>query len=103
MAWSDGAIRLIGADSSKVVHQVDTGITEKPICCLGWGVNIIIGKQNLPEHQASGDQQAIDTLLKWWSHADVHDGRADLPRDLTLIDIDSSLPKLSTLPSTAAG
>ena len=103
MAWSDGAIRLIGADSSKVVHQVNTGITEKSICCLGWGFNFTIGRQSLPEHEASGDQQAIEAILKRWPHADAQDGRTDLPRDLTLIDIDSSLPKLGVLPSATAG
>jgi anaphase-promoting complex subunit 4 len=93
----------MGADSSKVVHQVNTGITEKSICCLGWGVNFTLGRQNLSECQASSDQQSIDAILKRWPRADAHDGRADLPRDLTLIDIDASLPKLSILPSAAAG
>ena len=40
VAWSDNAVRLINADSSKVVHQIDVAIgRDSTLSVLSWSVN----------------------------------------------------------------
>jgi anaphase-promoting complex subunit 4 len=98
VAWSDGIVRLVGAESSKTVHQIAigphgaTGIT-----CLGW-VSNSTGKRNTefgPIKDRSSWQNLFEETLDGTGDGDT----LDLPRDLTLIDIESSLPKLSVLPA----
>lgn len=77
---------------------------EKPakVTCLGWGTNFTdsaAAQRNLEE--AAG-QLTIDDMLS----TDIGPSKAaaflkaDLPRELALLDAESSLPKLSTLPGT---
>jgi anaphase-promoting complex subunit 4 len=99
-AGSDGSIRLLGAESSKVVHRiaVDTkGLGPTSVTCLGWVSNIIRNKANWDLSQLkaisrkTGPEGGLDK--------EEDESSLDLPRDLSLIDIETSLPKLSPLPS----
>jgi anaphase-promoting complex subunit 4 len=96
VAWSDGVVRLVGAESSKNVHQIAigphgaTGIT-----CLGWASNFT-GKRSTgvgPVKDGSSWQNVFEEAFGGAGDRDT----LDLPRDLTLIDIEPSLPKLSIL------
>lgn len=98
MGWSDGVVRLVGAESSKNVHQIAigphgaTGIT-----CLGWASSFT-GKRSTgvgPVKDGSSWQNIFEEALDGAGEREI----VDLPRDLTLIDIESSLPKLSVLPA----
>jgi anaphase-promoting complex subunit 4 len=98
IGWSDGVVRLVGAESSKNVHQIAIGAQESAsITCLGWVSN------------STGKKKAGSGMVKDGSSwKDILEGRLDeqeggssldLPRDLSLIDIESSMPKLSALPT----
>lgn len=81
----------MGAESSKIVHHFSTGNEISNVTCMGWSTNITNRsnsslKQKKPEGSwdsilVSGD---VDRIL-------------DLPQDLSLIDVETSLPKLSVL------
>jgi len=96
VAWSDGVVRLIGAESSKNVHQIATSVGRLgEITCLGWGANF-----------TSKKSKAIRNIRGVFSWKEILERRLDegedenpldLPRDLSLIDVESSLPKLSVL------
>jgi anaphase-promoting complex subunit 4 len=89
IAWSDGNVRLVGAESSKTVHQIQTDTQEASgITCLGWVSNCT------SKRPRAGSWK--DTMKEKW---DEYEQKTllDLPRDLALIDIESSMPKLSVL------
>jgi anaphase-promoting complex subunit 4 len=96
IAWSDGTVRLIGAESNKTVHQITVSEEEDTeVTCLAWTTYSAASK-------SLGD---ILAEAGPWKDATVGGlkGKSaqllDLPRDLAAIDIESSLPKLSVLPS----
>lgn len=115
VACGDGSIRLISSYSGKTVHHYPAGQQEgdassqegKPpakITCLGWGVNFTDSKAAQRHLQSAGGQLSVEDLLS----PDMQPSKAaaymkaDLPRELALLDIESSLPKLSTLPGTGS-
>lgn len=89
-------MRLIRADNSKVIHQVGlSALSEHEISCLGWGINLT---------GVANERRRIpalpDLFLDDSKETDVSpDALLDLPRELALLDIESSLPRLSVLPS----
>lgn len=98
MAWSDGIVRLVGAESSKTVHQIATGPHGATgITCLGW-VSISTGTRRT-ELGPSKDRSSLQSLFEERLDGAEDQDTLDLPRDLTLIDIESSLSKLSILPA----
>lgn len=115
VACGDGSIRIISAYSGKTVHHYpayegpkdDTstsGQKSPKVACLGWGVNFTDTKAAQRHLHESAGQISIEDLLT----PSVHSSKAvallktDLPRELSMLDIESSLPKLSTLPATGA-
>jgi anaphase-promoting complex subunit 4 len=99
IAWSDGSVRLVGAGSSKIVHQFTAGENISGVTCLGWATNLT---------RKSASSVSPDQDFDSWGTFLTEDGifsdektPLDLPRDLSLIDIETSLPKLSVL--AAAG
>ncbi|KAL4913499.1 anaphase-promoting complex, cyclosome, subunit 4-domain-containing protein [Aspergillus aurantiobrunneus] len=102
VACADSTIRIISAYSGKTVHHYQGGPQDLNVTCLGWGVNFTDSKVAQRQlHEAAG-QLSVEDLLS----LDVQPSKtaallkADLPRELALLDIESSLPRLSTLPST---
>jgi anaphase-promoting complex subunit 4 len=106
-------IRIISSYSGKTVHQYSTRQEQEEssslnkvakITCLGWGVNITDSKTADRRLQSTDGQISAEDLLA----PDIHPSKAmslikaDLPRELALLDIESSLPKLSTLPGTGS-
>lgn len=96
IAWSDVTVRLIGAESNKTVHQITVSEEEDTeVTCLAWTTYSAASK-------SLGD---ILAEAGPWKDATVGGLKGknaqllDLPRDLAAIDIESSLPKLSVLPS----
>lgn len=97
IAWSDGSVRLIGAESSKIVHQFSTSEQGSGITCMGWG-STLTGK-------SSKSEKSDATWEELLGGEEVRPGNKvplDLPRDLALIDIERSLPKLSVLAAGGA-
>lgn len=123
VACADNTIRIISSYSGKTVHhypayqQLQQGAgdededenpaaTAQPakVTCLGWGINFTDSKgAQRYLHDAAGQISVQDLLAP-----DVHPSKAaallkaDLPRELALLDVESSLPKLSTLPATGS-
>lgn len=114
VACADGTIRIINSYSGKTVHhypvsspQGDTsaaGPDKQPakITCLGWGVNFTDTKSAQRHLDDAAGQLTIDDLMSPNTHPSKAASllKADLPRELASLDIESSLPKLSTLPGT---
>ncbi|KAH8434213.1 putative anaphase-promoting complex component Cut20/Apc4 [Aspergillus melleus] len=108
VACADNTIRVISSYSGKTVHHYPAyqapGDSAQPIkvTCLGWGVNFTDSKSAQRNLQEAAGHITIEDLLT----PNVHPSkaaavlRADLPRELALLDIETSLPKLSTLPAT---
>ncbi|KFY06687.1 hypothetical protein V492_07831, partial [Pseudogymnoascus sp. VKM F-4246] len=97
IAWSDGTVRLIGAESNKTVHQITVSEEEDTeVTCLAWTSYSAVSK-------SLGDILSdAGSLWKDAAGGGLKGNKAqllDLPRDLAAIDIESSLPKLSVLPS----
>ncbi|KAF7628614.1 putative anaphase-promoting complex component Cut20/Apc4 [Aspergillus flavus] len=110
VACADNTIRIISAYSGKIVHhypvyeeQSDADRSVK-VTCLGWGVNFTDSQVAQQQLKEAAGQISVEDLLS----SDVHPSKAaallkaDLPRELALLDIESSLPKLSTLPATGS-
>jgi anaphase-promoting complex subunit 4 len=70
--------------------------------CLGWGVNFTDSKAAQRHLHESAGQISVDDLLAPGIHPSKAAAvlKADLPRELALLDVEGSLPKLSTLPAT---
>ncbi|KAG9244129.1 anaphase-promoting complex, cyclosome, subunit 4-domain-containing protein [Calycina marina] len=94
IAWSDGWVRLVGADSSKIVHQFCVGDDIDGITCIGWASNFTSSKAILKDGEGPKSWDEI-----FGQDDDFSDKKSglDLPRDLSLIDIEVSMPKLSIL------
>ncbi|PGH15908.1 hypothetical protein AJ79_02075 [Helicocarpus griseus UAMH5409] len=118
---SDNIIRILSAYSGKTVHQLSCGpslaspsatvaLASSPsstagpvacVSCLGWGMNFTDGKSALKSLQDADGRLTVDNLLSTEMQlSKIAQLKADLPRELAMLDMERSLPKLSTLPST---
>ena len=86
-------MRLVGAESSKIVHQFTTGDQVSGVTCIGW-------VSNLTRNKASSKKEA-ESWQNFLAEDDILSEKTplDLPRDLSMIDIETSLPRLSVLPA----
>lgn len=95
VAWSNGSVSLYATETSKTVHQVEVISPDSAdkITCLGWASNSTL--------KSTESAKVNDSPSSWKDLLEDHDDLTilDLPRDLSLIDIESSLPKLSAIPS----
>lgn len=103
LACTDNHVRLISAFSGKTVHELPTRpqLLGPKTTCLGWAVNFTNNTATQRQLNDAGDDISLDDLLGL--NADIPTllkSKANLPRELTLIDMETSLPKLSTLPAT---
>ncbi|KAE8350137.1 anaphase-promoting complex component Cut20/Apc4 [Aspergillus coremiiformis] len=110
VACADNTIRIVSAYSGKTVHHYPAyqvqrdGDRSVRVTCLGWGVNFTDSKAAQRHLEEATGQISVEDLLS----PDVHPSKAaallkaDLPRELALLDVESSLPKLSTLPATGS-
>lgn len=109
VGWSDGHVRLMGLENNKAVHHIRVSEdTSSKITHIGWSCNIP-GK---PETRGRGQgQKSANSARSWrdavseeFSTGDKPDfDPIDLPRELTFLEIDASLPKISPLPAGSAG
>ncbi|KAJ6137253.1 Anaphase-promoting complex subunit 4 [Penicillium samsonianum] len=113
VACGDGSLRIISSYTGKTVHHYQTyqqneehaSSTESPApkaTCVGWGANFTDSKAAQRHLHESAGQVSVDDLLApgVYPSKAATTLKADLPRELVLLDIESSLPKLSTLPAT---
>lgn len=103
VSCTDSNIRLISAFSGKTVHRLPTApqSSSTKTSCLGWAVNFTNSTAIQRQLNDAGDEVSLDDLLRLNIEIPtLLKSKANLPRELTLIDIETSLPKLSTLPAT---
>ncbi|KAI2791078.1 hypothetical protein POX_c03933 [Penicillium oxalicum] len=110
VACGDGSVRILSAYSGKTVHhyhsqeQKDDEPPLSKVTCLGWGINFTDSKAAQKHLQNAAGHISVDDLLSSGLNPSKAAAilKADLPRELALLDIESSLPKLSVLPATGA-
>ena len=103
VACTDRKIRLISAFSGKTVHQLETlpQAFNAEVSCLAWTANFTDVATTQRQLDEAGEHVVLDDLFSL--NADIPTllkAKANLPRELMSIDVESSLPKLSTLPAT---
>jgi anaphase-promoting complex subunit 4 len=77
------------------VHQFTTGDQVAGVTCLGWATNL--ASKSTSSMSAGQNHGSWGTFLTDDGLLDEEKMPLDLPRDLSLIDIETSLPKLSVL------
>lgn len=111
VACADNTVRIISSYSGKTVHhyhayqpQDEESTPSVKVTCLSWGVNFTDSKVAQRHLQDATGQVSIEDLLSPDANPSTAAAllKADLPRELALLDIEHSLPKLSTLPATGS-
>lgn len=107
IAGSDSTVRLVNVFSSKIVHQLASAAGKsgddmvREISNLSWSPCFANGTTTQRQLDAAGDDVSLDDLLGFSPQvSSLLKIKADLPRALGELDVESSLPKLATLPST---
>ena len=101
IAGSDNHIRLLGAHNGKIAHDLPCGPPQgredASISCVAWGPHVTESKDTIESWLRLPDDSKSVGCAPGKAFPTIS---ADLPRDLALLDIERSLPKLSVLPST---
>lgn len=80
------------------MHQIDCSAhSDSQICCLGWGVNFADIAAVRTQAEKAGSE--VDDLLSQTANVNESHILPDLPRDLAFLDIERTLPRLSSLSS----
>ena len=99
-AYDNISLTLTNAHTGKIVHQIDcSAYSKSQICCLGWGISFMDGNKVGLDLDKLKDKLTLDDMISQNSQMKSMDTVPDLPLDLALLDIESSLPKLSPLSS----
>ncbi|KAK6218723.1 hypothetical protein LQW54_002646 [Pestalotiopsis sp. IQ-011] len=97
VGWSDGVVRLMGLEGSKAVHLISVCQAGKAkITCIGWARNRT-GRRG-PQPAKPGTPW--ETLSLDGLKISENDKKSDLPRELTFLEVETALPKLSPLPAS---
>ncbi|KAI0549467.1 anaphase-promoting complex, cyclosome, subunit 4-domain-containing protein [Xylaria curta] len=98
VGWSDGVVRLMGLETNKAVHQMAICEGGKfKITSIGWAQNLA-GKR--PASTAQSSSRTWEQLASQGLDLSKKKPAADLPRELTFLEIETALPKLSPLPAS---
>ncbi|KAK6822583.1 anaphase-promoting complex component Cut20/Apc4 [Apiospora arundinis] len=100
VGWSDGCVRLLGLENNKAIHQIpvcEAG-SSRAITYIGWA-------QNLTGRRSSQATESVTAALQGLSldgdrDESDHKEVLDLPRELTFLEIETALPKISPLPAS---
>lgn len=96
--WSDGVVRLMGLETNKAVHQMPICEAGKSrITCIGWGRNNS-GKR--PDSASTASSLPLEDVLSTGLFPSGKKPIVDLPRELTFLEVETALPKLSPLPAS---
>lgn len=98
VGWSDGVVRLMGLENNKAAHHIPVcEKSETSITHIGWASSTISSKKSKP---ASG--RLAESTFDDWAHLEDQ-LPANLPLQLTFLEVDTALPKISPLPTSNAG
>ncbi|KAL2024645.1 hypothetical protein VTK56DRAFT_6846 [Thermocarpiscus australiensis] len=106
--WSDGVVRLMGLESSKAVHHIRvcesavaaSGGAPSKIQFIAWSRNVT-GDGSRRRRRARRDQLGASPETRRMMLLDGDrrgDLELDLPHELTFLEVETALPKLSPLP-----
>lgn len=88
-------MRLMGLESSKAVHQMAVcDPTQSKITCIGWARNNAGKRSNIRENPSIPAWKEVAS--RKFDPGDMRIA-GDLPRDLTFLEIETALPKISPL------
>ncbi|KAI0402606.1 anaphase-promoting complex, cyclosome, subunit 4-domain-containing protein [Xylaria palmicola] len=104
VGWSDGVVRLMGLETNKAVHQMTVCGPGRPgrpgkssITSISWAQNLA-GKH--PASAARPSARTWEQLTTQGLDMATKKPVAYLPRELTFLEIETALPKLSPLPAS---
>ncbi|KAF6806842.1 anaphase-promoting complex component cut20 apc4 [Colletotrichum sojae] len=103
VGWSDGYVRLMGLESNKAAHHIRVcgdAATASSITHIGWSQNKVGRAQSKP---LQADPRPWNKLMSEELDLPGKPTPLDLPRELTFLEVDSALPKISPLPTSSAG
>ena len=93
-------ISLISAQTGKAIHHIDTtSFSASAISCIGWGVTFTQGKALATRLRDSTANVTVDDVISRNPKILSLEHVPDLPNDLTFIEIEGNLPRLSPLSS----
>ena len=82
------------------MHQIDCSAhSGAQICCLGWGVNFADILAVRTQAERVDGEVNLDDLLSQTANVKESQILADLPRNLAFLDVEGTLPRLSSLSS----
>ncbi|KAI1213345.1 anaphase-promoting complex, cyclosome, subunit 4-domain-containing protein [Annulohypoxylon truncatum] len=98
VGWSDGVVRLMGLETNKAVHQMSICEAGKSrITCIGWGRN---NAGRRPNSASMASSLPLEDVLTTGLFPSGKRPVVDLPRELTFLEVETALPKLSPLPAS---
>ncbi|KFG80853.1 putative anaphase-promoting complex component Cut20/Apc4 [Metarhizium anisopliae] len=97
VGWSDGVVRLMGLETNKAAHHIPVCRGTANISHIGWATCNVASK-------SPGDLliQSKDGILTNTTTSDDN-LPPNLPQELTFLEVDTALPKISPLPTSSAG
>ncbi|UNI21530.1 hypothetical protein JDV02_007510 [Purpureocillium takamizusanense] len=99
VGWTDGVVRLMGLENNKVAHYIPVCADTGPIIThIGWTNSV----SSNSDASRLGASQLTDDLVNDWNN-DGATLSVDLPKELTFLEVDTALPKISPLPAGSAG
>ncbi|KAH6121354.1 anaphase-promoting complex subunit 4 [Parastagonospora nodorum] len=123
VAWSDGSVDLVSAESGKVVGKdlvlprLDGEDGGERVKAMGWALNFIdpekvkrrtgegkdvFGQPTTEEWDAFGDDTSVEDFLQRQPDFQKLDVAPDLPDLLAMMDVEALLPKLPAIPAPPA-
>ncbi|PTB62161.1 hypothetical protein BBK36DRAFT_8547 [Trichoderma citrinoviride] len=100
LGWSDGVVRLMGLENNKAAHQIPVcDKAEATITHIGWSTAIIATKS----YNAVSSKLADQVTEGWAEQQQGGKVPLDLPQELTFLEVETALPKISPLPMSSAG
>lgn len=102
--WSDGVVRLVGLESSRAVHHIRVGggdaaagAQQPKIEFIAWLRNVT-GSRRGKVAGRKGQQGRLSERSILLDGERTGDVAVDLPHELTFLEVETALPKLSPLP-----
>lgn len=98
LGWSDGVVRLMGLENNKAAHHIPVcDKAEATITHIGWSTALIASKADGAIAKRLGDD-----FTQGWTEPGAKTP-LDLPQELTFLEVETALPRISPLPTSSAG
>ncbi|KAI0014015.1 anaphase-promoting complex, cyclosome, subunit 4-domain-containing protein [Xylariaceae sp. FL0662B] len=98
VGWSDGVVRLMGLETNKAVHQMPVCEADKSrITYIGWTRN---NARPLSNPGSTAPALTWESLMSRDAGSNNSKPGTDLPKELTFLEVETALPKISPLPAS---